>query len=47
VPRSAIVGRPLLVYFTLPLAEDTSGDSPLERVRDTFKAGVRIWRVLR
>jgi signal peptidase I len=47
VPRSAIVGRPLLVYFTLPLAEDTSGDSPLERVRDTFKAGVRSWRVLR
>jgi signal peptidase I len=47
VPRNAIVGRPLLVYFTLPLAEDTSGDSPLERARDTLKLGVRSGHVLR
>ena len=47
VPRSAIVGRPLLVYFSLPLAEDTSGDTPLERLRDTFLLAVRSWRVER
>jgi signal peptidase I len=47
VPRNAIVGRPLLVYFTLPLAEDMSGKSPLERLRHAFKTGVRSWRVLR
>jgi len=47
VPRSAIVGRPLLVYFTLPLAEDFRGDSELARVRDALRVGVRSWRVLR
>ncbi len=47
VPRSAIVGRPLLVYFTLPLAEDLSGASMLERVRKTIRAGVRSWRLVR
>jgi signal peptidase I len=47
VPRSAIVGRPLLVYFTLPLAEETSGTSVLGSVRATIRAGVRSWRVLR
>ncbi len=47
VPRSAIVGRPLLVYFTLPLAEDLSSTSVLGRVRETIRAGVRSWRVLR
>jgi signal peptidase I len=47
VPRNAIVGRPLLVYFTLPLAEDMSGGSPLKRLRHALKAGVRSWRVLR
>lgn len=47
VPRSAIVGRPVLVYFTLPLAEDLSSTSVLGRVRETIRAGVRSWRVLR
>ena len=47
VPRSAIVGRPLLVYFTIPLAEDLRGSSVLARLRDVFRAGVRSWRVLR
>ena len=47
VPRNAIVGRPLLVYFTLPLAEDLSSASVLGRVRETIRAGVRSWRVLR
>jgi signal peptidase I len=47
VPRNAIVGRPLLVYFTLPLAEDMSGHSPFARLRHALKAGVRSWRVLR
>jgi signal peptidase I len=47
VPRSAIVGRPLLVYFTLPLAEDLHGNTVLERVRDALRVGVRSWRILR
>ncbi len=46
VPRSAIVGRPLLVYFTLPAAGEIDG-SALERLRDVFRTGVRSWRVLR
>ncbi len=47
VPRSAIVGRPLLVYFTLPPVEEIHGRSVLARVREVFRAGVRSWRVLR
>lgn len=47
VPRGAIIGRPLLVYFTLPMAEDMSGMSPLQRLRHTFRSGVRSWRILR
>jgi signal peptidase I len=47
VPRSAMVGRPLLVYFTIPTAEEIHGDSVMERVRDVFRAGVHSWRVLR
>jgi signal peptidase I len=47
VPRNAIVGRPLLVYFTLPLAEALSGKSPFNRLRHASKAGLRSWRVLR
>jgi signal peptidase I len=47
VPRSTIVGRPLVVYFTLPMAEDLHGDSFLARVRDVLRTGVRSWRVLR
>ncbi len=47
VPRNAIVGRPLLVYFTLPLAEDLSGATVLGRVRAAIRAGVRSWRVVR
>ena len=46
VPRTAIVGRPLLVYFTIPSAEDVHG-SVLERMRDVLRTGVRSWRVLR
>lgn len=47
VPRDAIVGRPLLVYFSLPLGEDTGDESPLARLRAAFRLGVRSWRVLR
>jgi signal peptidase I len=47
VPRSAIVGRPLLVYFTLPLAKDIHGNSVLGRVRDALRVGARSWRILR
>lgn len=47
VPRSAIVGRPLLVYFTLPMAEDFRSNSALSRLVDTFRAGVKSWRILR
>jgi len=47
VPRSAIVGRPLLVYFTLPPAGEIQGSSVGERVRDGLRTGVRSWRVLR
>jgi signal peptidase I len=47
VPRSAIVGRPLLVYFTLPRVEDLQGDSVWRRVRAALRTGVRSWRVLR
>jgi signal peptidase I len=46
VPRNAIVGRPLLVYFTLPAEEDLQG-SVVERVRAALRTGVRSWRVLR
>jgi len=46
VPRSAIVGRPLLVYFTIPPAEELHG-SVWERMRDVFRTGARSWRVLR
>lgn len=47
VPRSALVGRPLLVYFTLPPAEELQGEPVWERMRDAVRAGVRSWRVLR
>ena len=47
VPRDAIVGRPLLVYFSLPLSADTNGGSTLARLRATFRLSVRSWRVLR
>ena len=46
VPRSAIVGRPLLVYFTLPAEEDLQG-SALGRVRAAVRTGMRSWRILR
>jgi signal peptidase I len=46
VPRSAIVGRPLLVYFTLPLAGEFRGGSVRVRLRDALRVGVRSWRVL-
>jgi signal peptidase I len=41
VPRDAVVGRPLLVYFTLPPAE--AGGSVMGRLRMAF----RSWRVVR
>ena len=47
VPRSAIVGRPLLVYFTIPPAEEIRGSSVWGRARDVFRTGVRSLRVLR
>lgn len=43
VPQSALVGRPLLVYFTLPPREETEDDRPGDR----FRVGLRSWRVLR
>ena len=47
VPRSAIVGRPLLVYFTIPAANDIRGNTVWERARDGVTVGLRSWRVLR
>jgi signal peptidase I len=47
VPQRDIVGQPWLVYFSLPPAEETSDDTPLQRIRDTFRLGIRSWRVLR
>jgi signal peptidase I len=47
VPRSAIVGRPLLVYFTIPAEEEVRGESVVERVREVFRTGWKSWRVLR
>jgi signal peptidase I len=47
VPRTAIVGRPLLVYFTIPVAEDIQGRSVGERLWDVLRTGVRSFRVLR
>jgi signal peptidase I len=47
VPRSAIIGRPLLVYFTLPLAGDMSSMSPLQRLRHALRGGIHSWRILR
>jgi signal peptidase I len=47
VPRDAIVGRPLLVYFTLPLAEEMNDEPFLKRLRTALRAGIRSWRVLR
>ncbi len=47
VRRDAIVGRPLLVYFTVPPAEETIEDTPVERLRDTFRLAERSWRVVR
>jgi signal peptidase I len=46
VPRSAIVGRPLLVYFTVPAAEEMQG-SVMDRLRELVRAGIHSWRVLR
>ena len=46
VPREAIVGRPLLVYFTLSPA-DGAGGSAIERLRAGLKAARNSWRVLR
>ncbi len=47
VPRAAIVGRPLLVYFTRPLAEEMDGMTLGQRMHHTLKLGVGSWRVLR
>ncbi len=47
VPQSQIVGRPLLVYFTLPMAPDTQQGSLLGHLRLILRTGVRSWRILR
>jgi signal peptidase I len=48
VPRDAIVGRPLLVYFTLAAADERSvGESALKRLQATFQAAKGSWRVVR
>ena len=47
VQRSAIIGRPLLVYFTLPLAEDMNGLPVMGRLGHALRAGAGSWRVLR
>lgn len=47
VPRAAIVGRPLLVYFTRSRAEEMEGLPVEGRLRHALKVGVRSWRVLR
>jgi signal peptidase I len=47
VPSAAIIGRPLLVYFTRPLAEEMDGMTFGERLRHTLKLGLGSWRVLR
>jgi signal peptidase I len=46
VPRSAMVGRPLLVYFTAPAGGEMHG-SAVERVRQLVRTGLSSWRVLR
>ena len=47
VPRNAIVGRPLLVYFSLPPEENARGETWMERLHNPFKRVARSWRVLR
>lgn len=47
VPRSAIVGRPLLVYFTLPPNEDGGDETWAARLRKQLRLAERSWRVLR
>jgi signal peptidase I len=47
VPRKAIVGRPLLVYFSLPPRGDRESASWEARMRETFRIGRRSWRVVR
>ncbi|MFP5231845.1 MAG: signal peptidase I [Acidobacteriota bacterium] len=47
VPLSQMEGRPLLVYFTLPLSAGADRVSMLERLRQILQTGVRSWRILR
>jgi signal peptidase I len=46
VPRAAIVGRPLVVYFALPPEQDAGG-SDASNLMHVVKQGVRGMRVLR
>jgi signal peptidase I len=47
VPRSAIVGRPLLVYFSLAPGGDAGGGLWGGHLRETFRTVARSWRVVR
>ncbi len=47
VPQSQIVGRPLLVYFTLPMTPDSHQGSLPGRLWKRLQTGVRSWRILR
>ena len=46
VPLDALEGRPFLVYFSSPTAEDMNGKSLPERLLHTLSGGIRSWRVL-
>jgi signal peptidase I len=46
VPRDLIVGRPLLVYFTLRDPDDAQGSS-FAQLRQALKRGVHSWRIVR
>ena len=46
VPRDAIVGRPLFVYFTMR-SDEATDRSLLTRFRESLHAGAKSWRVLR
>ncbi len=47
VPQSQMEGRPLLVYFTLPMSAGVDRVSMLERLRQILRTGMRSWRILR
>jgi signal peptidase I len=47
VPQSQMEGRPLLVYFTLPLSASADHLSLLGHLRQILHTGMRSWRILR